>query len=118
MIESLKKNQVFVFGSNIKGVHSGGAAYDAYSLFRAQVGVGEGLTGQCYALPMLNEWMDQYSDKELNSIKEAFYRCVNANPELEFLLTRVGCGIAGYPEEKMKELFKDAPSNVTKPEGW
>lgn len=117
-IEKLGDKEIFVFGSNLAGRHAGGAAFDAATLFGAQEGVGEGLTGRCYAFPTL--WHDfrkmEYSD--LASVASAFYRCVKAHPELTFLLTRVGCGIAGYDEEKMKTLFVSSPDNLIKPRGW
>lgn len=42
---------VFVFGSNPGGVHGAGAAKTARDMFGAQTGVGEGMTGNAYALP-------------------------------------------------------------------
>lgn len=117
-IKNLAPNEVFVFGSNLAGNHAGGAAYTASFCFGAVEGVGEGLTGQCYAFPTL--WHDfrkmEYSD--LASAASAFYRCVKAHPEKTFLLTKVGCGIAGYSEETMKTLFRSSPDNLVKPKGW
>lgn len=118
MIDHLDPRQAFVFGSNIMGHHGGGAALYAFDNFGAEEGIGEGLTGQCYAFPTLNQHMQRYTRAELESIRDAFYRCAFAHPELTFLLTRVGCGIAGYPEEDMLALFEDAPVNVKKPAGW
>src|SRR4051812_43936713 len=118
MITELEDNQVFVFGSNLKGEHHGGAARQAFDEFGATWEVGEGLSGQTYAFPSLDENMQKFGDGELHCILHAFYRCVRAHPELTFLLTPVGTGIAGYPESIMKKLFKDAPRNVRKPEGW
>lgn len=117
-ITALEESQVFVFGSNLGGNHVGGAAKQAADFFDAEMGVGEGLTGDCYAFPTLNEDMQQYSEGELVSIRAAFYRCCRAHPELTFLLTKVGCDIAGYGEDYMKNLFRDAPKNVVKPKGW
>jgi hypothetical protein len=118
MIESLQPNQIFVFGSNLAGKHIGGAARQAAEHFGAEEGIGEGRTGQCYAFPTLGVNFEQRSDADLKwSVKE-FYRIARANPQAEFLLTKVGCGIAGYDEEYIKALFMDAPANVTKPEDW
>jgi hypothetical protein len=117
MIEELKENQIFVFGSNICGQHAGGAARQAFDNFEAEWDMGEGLTGQCYALPTLDKDMQQFSHEEMLSIREAFYRCANAHPELEFLLTPVGTGIAGYPKEYIADLFSNAPANIQKV-GW
>lgn len=118
MISVLKDNERFVFGSNLKGEHYGGAADQAYREFDAEWGIGEGLTGDSYAFPTLDERMQRFEAEELESIKQAFFRCCRAHPELIFLLTKVGCGIAGYPEEQMKQLFSDTPENVVKPKDW
>jgi len=117
MITELEENQRFVFGSNICGSHAGGAAKQAHEQFGAEWGVGEGLTGMCYAFPTLNENMEQYSHVEMLAIVQTFYRCVRAHPELTFLLTPVGTGIAGYTKEYIQTLFADLPSNVKKV-GW
>ena len=118
MIAQLQSGEAFVFGSNLVGEHAGGAAKQAFEQFGAAWGVGEGLTGQCYALPTLDENMQRFKQLELHSIVEAFKRCARAHPDKTFLLTKVGCGIAGYPEEYIKKFFADMPSNVIKPEGW
>lgn len=117
MITKLLDNEIFVFGSNIQGHHAGGAAFQAHQGFGAARGVGEGLTGQCYALPTLNETMQHYSHIEMLNIVATFYRCVKAHPELTFLLTPVGTGIAGYSEEYIGSLFGALPRNVRKV-GW
>lgn len=118
MIVALKPNQVFVFGSNMAGRHGGGAARQAWLFFGAEQGVDEGSTGKCYAFPTLTEDMQQCSNTQLKASRLKLYKYAEANQDKEFLLTKVGCGIAGFSEEKMKRLFKNAPSNITKPEGW
>jgi len=118
MIETLKPNQIFVFGSNLAGKHYGGAARQAQEQFGAEYGVGEGFTGQCYAFPTLDENFGIRTDDEITKSVEDFFACAKTNPDLEFLLTKVGCGIAGYNEKYMIEKFKHAPRNVVKPEGW
>lgn len=118
MIESLKQNQIFVFGSNLAGKHYGGAARQAQEQFGAQMGIGEGLTGKTYAFPTLDENFRIRTDDEITQSVEKFFKCVKAHPELEFLLTKVGCGIAGYDESYMIQKFRHAPGNVVKPEGW
>lgn len=117
-VTKLENNEIFVFGSNLAGRHDGGAALQALEQFGAERGIGEGLTGQCYAFPTLHADMSKINRSELFSIRDAFYRCVNAHPKTTFLLTRVGCGIAGQDEEFMAILFRDAPANVRKPKGW
>lgn len=118
MITKLEPNQIFVFGSNLAGNHAGGAARQAYEQFGAEVGVGEGLTGQSYAFPTLDENFNKVSNTILKSARLNLYKTANNHPELEFLLTKVGCGIAGFEESKMKRLFANAPLNIKKPEDW
>jgi hypothetical protein len=113
----LEDSQYFVFGSNILGNHAAGAAKQAYESFGAQWGVGEGLTGKCYAFPTLDEKMEQYTHAEMLGILATFYRCTHAHPELTFLLTPVGTGIAGYPKQYINSLFASLPGNVKKV-GW
>lgn len=110
-ITDLDPNEIFVFGSNKSGLHLGGAAAFALENFGAEMGVGEGLTGQCYALPTM---------EGIESFKEAvdkFEECVKEYPKLEFLITAVGCGIAGYTPEEVAPLFKriSTYSNVSLP---
>lgn len=118
MIYELSDNQIFVFGSNIIGNHYGGAAKQAFEQFGAQWGVGEGLTGQSYAFPTLDEHMQPVSNTQLKYSRFKLYKFANEHPELTLLLTKVGCGIAGFSEERMKKLFTNAPKNIIKPKGW
>lgn len=111
-IDSLPPNGVFVFGSNRAGQHGGGAALTALLKFGAAEGVGEGLWGQSYALPTM-EGLD-----ELRLSAERFVEYARSHPELEFWLTKVGCGIAGHREQDVKPFFADTPPNVIKPAGW
>ena len=118
MITSLKDNQVFVFGSNLAGRHIGGAALQAKEQFGAEDGIAEGLTGQCYAFPTLDINFQKRSDEDLRWSVRELYRAAKQAPDREFLLTKVGCGIAGYDEEYMRSLFVDAPANIIKPIDW
>lgn len=101
-IQSLKENEVFVFGSNIKGHHGGGAAYFAYRTFGAVWGVGEGLTGHCYALPTME------GATSFRRAVATFIDCAKQHPNLIFLVTAVGCGIAGYTSDEVAPMFRDA----------
>ncbi len=118
MISSLKPNEIFVFGSNLAGEHGGGAARQAHCEFGAEWGVGQGLTGQCYAFPTLGRRLEKVSFTALGFFRDHLYRCCVENPNKTFLLTKVGCGIAGYPEETMRSLFTDPPLNLILPEDW
>ncbi len=101
-IQSLKKNEIFVFGSNKQGHHAGGAARFAAERFGAEWGVGEGLTGQCYALPTM-----EGKDSFRQAVK-TFFDFADQHPELKFLVTAVGCGIAGYTVEQVSVWFSRA----------
>lgn len=118
MITEIKEGEVFVFGSNYAGNHAGGAARQAHDDFGAEMGIGEGLTGACYAFPTLESDMNRRGRRGLEMSRNRLYSTARALPDMQFLLTKVGCGIAGYPEDEMKSLFADAPENVILPEDW
>lgn len=101
-IDSLKSEDIFVFGSNKFGQHHGGAARYAYEHFGAEWGVGEGITGQCYALPTME------GEKELAEAVQRFTRWAEEDQEHNFQVTAVGCGIAGYTVEDVAPLFYEA----------
>ena len=101
-IAELDDGEVFVFGSNIQGMHGGGAAWYANQRFGAEWGVGEGLTGRCYALPTME------GTASMHMAVERFIVCARKHKELTFLVTAVGCGIAGYTPREVAPLFKDA----------
>lgn len=114
MITELKDNQVFVFGSNLAGKHFGGAARQAEEQFGAEMGIGEGLTGQCYAFPTLTKEFKQRDHIALQVSVDKLRNCAIDNPEKEFLLTKVGTGIAGYNESYIDTLFQNLPKNIIK----
>ena len=103
-IAELGGNEIFVFGSNIQGAHGGGAAWFAHKNFGAEWGVGEGLTGRTYALPTME------GEASLKKAVENFIACAKQHPELTFLVTAVGCGIAGYTPDEVAPLFREATS--------
>ncbi len=118
-ISSLKESEVFVFGSNLNGNHIGGAAALAREKFGAVDGVGEGLEGNSYAFPTLNKKMKKVSLDALKKSKELLYKCANENTSKRFYVTKLGCGIAGFTEEEMKQVFEgEKPRNVALPIGW
>ena len=110
-IKSLESNEIFVFGSNANGFHGGGAAAFAMHKFGAIWGQGEGLQGQCYAIPTM-EGMDN-----MKAAIERFTQFADQHSELRFLVTRVGCGVAGYSVREVAPLFKGCISleNVALP---
>lgn len=110
-IVSLESNEVFVFGSNSGGFHSGGAAAQAMKSFGAVWGQGEGLQGQSYAIPTMEGL------GEMEAAIRRFTVFATEHPNTRFLVTRIGCGIAGYPVEQVANLFRDCISleNVALP---
>jgi len=115
MVTELSQCEVFVFGSNLAGQHHGGAARTAYQNFGAEWGVGVGPTGQCYAIPTMQggvETIKPYVDEFINYAR--------MHPGHRFLVTRIGCGIAGFKDIEIAPLFSEARSlpNVSFPRKW
>lgn len=112
-ITELKPDEVFVFGSNLAGMHCGGAAYIAFKQFGAVMGCGVGLRGQSYAIPTM-----QGGVETIKSYVDDFIAFAKEHPELFFYVTRIGCGIAGFRDKEIAPLFKEALEleNVCLPE--
>ena len=108
-------NEVFVFGSNLMGHHGGGAAWYAMRHFGAIWGQGVGLQGQSYGIPTMQggvETIAPYVDE--------FIAFAATRLDLTFLVTRIGCGIAGFRDEEIAPLFKEAleAENIVLPESF
>ena len=101
-ITELKENEIFVFGSNLEGMHGGGAARLAYNKFGAIWGQGVGLQGQSYGIPTMHGGVDA-----IKPYVDEFIEFAKSHPELTFLVTRIGCGIAGFRDEEIAPLFKE-----------
>ena len=101
-ITELKENEIFVFGSNLQGMHGGGAAFIAYEKFGAIWGQGVGLQGQSYGIPTMHGGIDV-----IKPYVDEFIEFAKSHPELTFLVTRIGCGIAGFRDEEIAPLFKE-----------
>ena len=102
-IQQLKAGEIFVFGSNLAGRHGGGAARLAYDRFGAVWGQGVGLYGQTYAIPTM-----QGPVSTIKPYVDEFIAFAKAHPEYRFWVTKIGCGIAGFREEEIAPLFKEA----------
>ncbi|MDE5733750.1 MAG: hypothetical protein K2H83_01250 [Duncaniella sp.] len=102
-IDSLKPNEVFVFGSNLAGRHGGGAARAALNRFGAVWGQGVGLQGQSYAIPTM-----QGGVETIKPYVDEFIDFARSHTGLKFYVTRIGCGIAGFKDEEIAPLFKEA----------
>lgn len=114
-ITSLAPGEIFVFGSNLRGMHGGGAAYVAVRKFGAVMGQGVGLQGQSYAIPTM-----QGGVETIRPYVDEFIQFAREHRELTFLVTRIGCGIAGFSDEEIAPLFEKAhgEENIVLPEGW
>ena len=114
-VEQMSNCEIFVFGSNIEGMHMGGAARVAYEKFGAEWGVGDGPTGRCYAIPTMHGGLE-----DIRPYAKKFIAYAKAHPMKRFLLTRVGCGIAGFKDSDMAQLFEDALEvpNIAYPRQW
>jgi hypothetical protein len=118
-IDTVAVNEIFVFGSNLDGVHGAGAAKKALD-FGAEMGNGIGRQGNTYALPTVRSVRRvskngpvQRSILEISEIKpyvDQFIAYAKQNPYLLFLVTEIGCGLAGYTVEEIAPLFKEATS--------
>ena len=102
-ITELKADEVFVFGSNLAGMHGGGAAYIAFQKFGAVMGCGVGLRGQSYAIPTM-----QGGVETIKPYVDEFIAFAMSRPDLFFYVTRIGCGIAGFRDREIAPLFTTA----------
>ena len=114
-ITSLSPNEIFVFGSNLSGMHGGGAAWVAYRKFGAIMGQGVGLQGQSYGIPTM-----QGGVETIRPYVDEFIGFAKSHPELTFLVTRIGCGIAGFDDAEIAPLFEAAHEvdNIVLPPHW
>ncbi|MBR0036332.1 MAG: hypothetical protein IJP70_01690 [Bacteroidales bacterium] len=102
-ITELKPDEIFVFGSNLAGLHGGGAARLAYERFGAIWGQGIGLQGQSYAIPTM-----QGGVETIKPYVDEFIRFAQTRPDLKFYVTQIGCGIAGFKVDEIAPLFQTA----------
>ena len=114
-ISKLNPNEIFIFGSNLAGMHGGGAAWIAYERFGAIMGQGVGLQGQSYAIPTMQGGVDT-----IKPYVDEFIEFASKHPEYKFLVTKIGCGIAGFRVEEIAPLFAEAidMDNVILPEDF
>lgn len=113
-IVRLAPNEIFVFGSNAQGLHYGGAANTAVNHFGAIMGRGHGVQGQSYAIDTMSGLANMKADID------AFVVYAKAHPQLRFLVTLIGCGIAGFKPTQVAPLFADCVelSNVCLPQAF
>lgn len=114
-ITTLERNEIFVFGSNLAGSHSGGAARLAYERFGAVWGLGAGFQGQCYAIPTMHGGIEA-----IKPYVDQFIEFASSHREYTFLVTKIGCGIAGFREKDIAPLFSKSldVENIILPESF
>lgn len=114
-ITKLGEDEIFVFGSNLAGQHGGGAARIAYEKFGAVWGQGVGLQGQSYAIPTM-----QGGVETIKPYVDDFIALAREWDQTTFLVTRIGCGIAGFTDEEIAPLFAEAMNlyNVVLPKSF
>lgn len=114
-ITKLEPKEIFVFGSNLAGMHGGGAAAVAMQKFGAVWGQGVGLQGQSYAIPTM-----QGGVETIKPYVDDFVKFASEHSEYNFLVTRIGCGIAGFTDQEIAPLFAGCKNleNVALPQEW
>ncbi len=110
--------RIFVFGSNVRGWHGGGAAWYAHNKLGAEWEVGEGPTGRTYALPTCFEPGLPVDMGSLETAVDRFLAHARSHPDVRFFVSRVGCDLAGFYVCEVMPLFAGAPDNCDLPTGW
>lgn len=109
----MSKPVVFVFGSNLAGIHGRGSAKEAKLKWGAQLGVGEGPTGRAYAIPTKDKYLRKRTRIEIKASIRTFLSYARTHMEMDFHVVDVGCGAAGYMPHEIAPLFRGTiPSNV------
>lgn len=107
---------IFVFGSNLAGIHGAGAAKFAVKNHGAKYGQGWGLQGESFAIPTKDGNIKTLPLTSIKTYVDKFKAYAKEHPELTFQLTPIGCGLAGYKPSDIGPMFKDSPPNVVIPE--
>lgn len=112
------RNRIFVFGSNLAGRHGRGAAFDALNDHGAILGRGHGHYGNSYAIPTRDKQIETLDLVVIENYVNIFVRYALDHPQLQFNVTRIGCGYAGYEDRDIAPLFYSAPMNCILPTEW
>lgn len=118
IIKALPENTVFVFGSDMIGQHADGAAKTAVAHFGALNGVGRGWSGQSYAIPTMNEHFQQMPLSQIQHYIDDFKIYTKNHPKIQYFITSLGCGIAGYKIEEIAPMFRGISHNVIFPQSF
>ena len=101
-----RDNSIFVFGSNLLGIHGAGAAREAHISYDAEWGIPIGRTGECYAIPTKDKKLITLPINEIKPFIDDFIEYASLHYHLNFFITRIGCGLAGYEDKDIAPLFK------------
>jgi hypothetical protein len=112
------KTRIFVFGSNLAGIHGAGSARAALEKWGAVWGEGVGHYGNSYAIPTKDQKLQTLPLDVIRYYVDMFVEYARQHPELEFEVVKIGCGLAGFKEEQMAPLFINAGPNCILPQGW
>lgn len=118
IVKNLPEDTVFVFGSNMAGQHAGGAARTALEHFGAMQGVGRGWSGQSYAIPTMNEHLQQMPLSQIQHYIDDFKIYTKNHAKMTYFITSIGCGVAGYKTEEIAPMFKGISHNVIFPHSF
>ena len=110
--------KIFVFGSNMAGRHGKGAALTAFKKHGAIYGQGYGLQGNSFGIPTKDGDLRPLSLARIEKNVDTFIKYASLNETIQFIVTRIGCGEAGYDDSEIAPLFKNAPENCILPVGW
>lgn len=107
--------RIFVFGSNLAGIHGAGSARAAYEEHGAIMGVGVGLANNSYAIPTKDKNIHTMHLLDIEPYVKDFIQFARDNPDMVFDIVAIGCGLAGFTPEQIGPMFKDVPSNCNLP---
>lgn len=116
--QTIPNSCIFVFGSNLLGHHGAGAALHALNYWDAEYGVGIGRTGQSWAIPTKDHHIDTLPLVGIVWYVRAFRAYAAKHPELDFQVTAIGCGLAGYHMHDIAPMFRNISTNVHLPIEW
>ncbi len=111
-------SRIFVFGANTRGSHGKGAALYALKHHGAILGQGEGLQGTSYGIPTKDRYIRVLPLTSIKEYVDRFIQFAKDHPEMEFDITRVGCGYARFSNGDIAPMFTEAPTNCWFPKAW
>lgn len=111
---------IFVFGSNLAGIHGAGAALVAKKMFQARPGSGYGREGLSFGIPTKDENLEPLSLQRIRQYIELFklYAIHRQDAHEKFFVTAIGCGLAGYKHHQIAPMFVNSPNNCSFPKDW